>query len=209
MKKSFPLRISVFFSLFLFLILRLCALLLLFLLLELARAALDDSVGLQHRLDRAEEALAVKSEAHLLDVLAVELRLERNFKLVSAVDLCPTGQSRLYVIRAVLVALLDQIELIPEGRAGTDDAHTAAEYIEELGELVKAGLAQKSAHLGDPTLRIIQLVRGRVVRGVGAHRAELEDVEMLFVNSDSLLLEEYGALAVDLDRNGDNEHRQG
>ena len=156
-----------------------------------------------------ENYLQIKRYRTFFYVLNVKNNLFLGAEVVSAVDLCPAGKSGLYVVRTVLVALLDQIVLIPKSRTRTDNAHTSAEDIEELGKLVKAGLAQKSAHLGDPALRVVQLVCRRVVRSVGAHCAELEDVEVLFVNSHALLLKKYRSLAVALDRDSDNDHRQG
>lgn len=87
--------------------------------MQLPGAALYHTVSAQCGNGRSEEAAAIKAEAHTLHILAVQTRLVGNLQLIPAADLRPAGQARLYIVGTVLVALSQQVLLIPEGRART------------------------------------------------------------------------------------------
>lgn len=93
---------------------------------------------------------------------------------------------------AHLVARLDQVVLVVQCRARADDAHLPCQYVVDLRQLVQARLAQEGTAPGNVAVRIFQKVRGNVVRGVAAHRAELQDVKVRFALADAALLEKTG-----------------
>ncbi len=168
-------------------------------LVDFAGAAFYHAVALEHTDKRAKETLAIKQEALALYVFAVEGCLHGDFEFISAVNLRPTGQAHRYIVCAVLVSFFNQVILVPQRRTRTDDAHGPFENVEHLREFIEARLAEESAHLGNPLLGVAQFVRRSVLGRVGAHGAELVDVKMLLVEPYAFLLEEHGALAVELD----------
>jgi hypothetical protein len=90
------------------------------------------------------------------------------------------------------------------GDAGTrsDEAHVAAEDIEELGKLVEFPPAQQAADAGEAL--VADGGDAGVPRGGGfEHGAEFEDGEGLSVAPDALLQEEDGAAAGSADGDGD------
>ena len=111
-------------------------------------------------------------------------------------------------------------DLTGQCRARADDAHFALQHIEELGQLVDAGLAQELAHPGDAGVvlhlehRAVLLIALHQVLElllcVRAHGAELVHLEQLAVASYPLLGENgAGTGAVDPDgRIGDQQQRR-
>ena len=87
----------------------------LFLFVQFAGAAFDDAFAHEDGEDRPEEAAAVEEEAQILDVFAVELRLDGDLQFVATVDLRPAGEAGADVVGAVFVSLLDEIRLVPQG----------------------------------------------------------------------------------------------
>lgn len=177
-------------------------------LVDFAGAAFYHAVALEHANERTKETLAVEKEALALYVFAVEGRLHGDFEFVATVDLRPTGQAHRHVVGTILVAFFNQVVLVPQRRTRANDAHGPFENVEHLRKFIEAGLAQEPAHLGNPLLGVAQFVRRGVLGGVGAHGAELVDVKVLFVQAHAFLLEEHGALAVELDGDGNGEHRE-
>ena len=108
----------------------------------------------------------------------------------------------------VFVPLHDQVVLIPESGARTHEAHFAGEDIEQLRQFVNAGFPDKAPDLGDVRLGVAELMRRSVRIRVYVHGTELQNLEDLFVLADPVLLEEHGALAVDLDGDRDDQHRE-
>ena len=168
-------------------------------LVDFAGATFDHTVTFQHADERAKETLAIKQEALALYVFAVEGRLHGDFEFVTAVNLRPAGQAHGHIVCTILVAFCNQVVLVPQRRTWADDAHGAAKNVEHLREFIETCLAEESAHLGNPLLGVAQFMRRSVLGRVGAHSAELVDVKMHLVEPNALLLEEYGALAVELD----------
>ena len=101
----------------------------------------------QHASYRSKEAAAVYQKAadaalfKLLHIFAVKGGLDRYLQLVAAIDLRPAGQPRKYVVGSVLVALRNQVILIPEGRPRPDNAHISQQDIDNLRQLVQRGLS--------------------------------------------------------------------
>lgn len=176
-------------------------------LVDFAGAAFYHTIALEHANECAKKALAVEKETLALYVFAVEGRLHGDFQFVAAVDLRPAGKAHGHVVCTVLVAFCNQVVLVPQSRTRADDAHGPLENVEHLREFIEASLAEEPAHLGNPFLGVAQFVRRGVLWRVGAHGAELVDVKMLLVEPNAFLLEEHGALAVELDGDSDYKHR--
>lgn len=175
--------------------------------MDFAGAAFYHTITLEHADKCTKKTLAVEKETLALYVFAVEGGLHGDFQFVATVDLRPTGKAHGHVVCTVLVTFCNQVVLVPQRRTRTDYAHGPFENVEHLREFIEAGLAEDPAHLGNPLLGIAQFVRRGVLGGVGAHGAELVDVKMLLVEPHALLLEEHGALAVELDGDSDYKHR--
>jgi len=171
-------------------------------------AAFDNAVALEHADERSEEALAIEQETLAFYVFAVEGRLHGDFEFVATVNLSPAGEANGNVIRAVLVTFSNQIVLVPQGRTRTDDTHGAAKDVEHLREFIEAGLAEEPAHAGNPFLGVAEFMRRGILGGVGAHGAELVDEKVSLVDADAFLPKEHRPLAVKLDGDRDNEHRE-
>lgn len=73
-------------------------------------------------------------------------------------------------------AEFDQVFLVEQGRAGTDDAHVTFQDAEQLGEFVEAGFAKELANGGEPAVGISQKMGGNS-GGVDAHGAEFGHLE--------------------------------
>ena len=103
-----------------------------------ARTPFDHAV-MPDDLQRGQEnALHVKQKAHFLYVFAVQAGFFGNFQFIPTVDLCPAGKPRTDVVGAVFVALSNQVVLIPQRGAGTNDGHISCkENTKYLWQLVK------------------------------------------------------------------------
>ena len=177
--------------------------LLLGVLLQLARAALDHTFAAQGADGSAEEAAAVEQKAHFFDIFAVQPCLFLDRKRIAAADLRPAGEAGTDVVRAVFVALGKQILLIPERGARADHAHIPLENVPELRNFIQGGLAQELPHAGDVLLGILQKVRRHVVRRAHLHGAEFHEEKIGFSLSDALLSEKGRAGVVELDCQND------
>ena len=94
------------------------------------------------------------------------------------------------------------------GRGPTSDS-SPREHVEELRQLVEAGLADEAADAGDARIALGHEL-GRIGVGlVDVHRAELEDLDQLVVEAVALLAEQHRALAVELDRQRHQRHHRG
>jgi hypothetical protein len=102
-----------------------------------------------------------------------------------------------------------------------DEAHLAAQDVDQLRQLVDRGPAQKAADARDPRVladlehdAVVGLVElgelGLARLRVGEHRTELEDRELVAVAAHASLTEEHRAARVELDRDrdGDQQRRQ-
>ena len=136
--------------------------------------------------ERGEDYLHVAPEGDVLDVLEVVIDLGFPGDGVAAVDLGQAAQALAY---AVTLALFggheDHVahELWPRA----DYGHVSPQYVEEFGELVEAGAAQKTS------VAVETLFVGEQVPGVVAlvcHGTELDEPEYLFVFAGSRLREE-------------------
>ena len=104
-------------------------------------------------------------------------------------------------------------------RARSDQAHVALQYVEELRELVNAGLANDTAqgrHSRIPLdfeedsllLHLLKLFQFGELALIGNHRAELQAGEVFLVQSPALLGEHNRSLRSEFDRQRyENKHR--
>src|SRR3954453_13852387 len=106
---------------------------------------------LEHRSDGHDEYLEIEPQGPVLDVEVVELDPVRQRRLpAQPVHLGPAGDPRLHAV-AVLVAVDAALEQLHElGPLGTraDDAHLAAQDVEELRQLVDRGASHQLADRG-------------------------------------------------------------
>ena len=177
----------------------------LFLFVQFAGSAFDNASLHQDREKRPEETTAVEEETQILDIFAVEFRLDRNFQFVATVDLSPAGEAGTDVIGAVFVTLFNQIRLVPQGGSRSDDAHLPNEYVENLRQFVEACLPEEGADLRDVLLWILQKMRRDVMGRIDFHRAVFQDREELLVLPDALLAEEDWAWIADDDAQADDD----
>lgn len=151
----------------------------------------------------------------MLDVEEVVMKLLEHvveFDHMPLVDLRPARNPR---TDDVAIAVERQGRLVPFGkrdcfRPGPDPAHFAAQDVDDLRQLVDAGLAEERAeprdalvalrgHAGDP--RLVAFRRLRHMR----HGPELEDPEPLATKADALLSKQRRPRAVEADGDGDDE----
>src|SRR4051812_32402122 len=154
----------------------------------------------QQRDRRLQQDVDVEQHRPVLDVIQVELDALLDLLFIvdfaaPAVDLRPAGDARLYAVaREVPVdGFVEQAALqlaLHRMGAGTDQRQIALEHhVEQLRQLVKAGLADEAADAGDA--RIVpghDLGRKRIGLVV-IHRAEFEHVDAFVVEAETLLPE--------------------
>ena len=133
-----------------------------------------------------------------------------------AVDLRPAGDAGLDPVAGEIA--VDDVVIEPVGglglervRARADQREVALEDdVEELRQLVEAGLADEAADAGDARIALGDQLGGVDVGLVDIHRAELVDLDQLVVEAVALLLEEHRPLAVELDgQRRERHHRRG
>src|SRR5690606_8727133 len=153
-------------------------------------AAMDGTAGAtsaraapeQHHFDRLQQDHEVEHQAVVLDVEQVELQLfpgvvDRG--AVGIAQLGPAGQSRLHRVAHVVVADL-AVELVDELRplrARADEAHVTGQHVEQLRQLVQPGHADEAANARGAIVVAAGPARHAVLLRVGAHAAELHQVE--------------------------------
>src|SRR5438477_5420121 len=110
----------------------------------LARAASG-----HHDRKSPQDEIEIVADAPVIDVPHVQVHpfLERD--LVPSGNLPDTSQSGANRKPAPLPPLVLR-DFLRDGRAGADDAHVAAEHVDELRQLVDAVLAHKPAERRDP-----------------------------------------------------------
>ena len=154
-------------------------------------------ISLEHLHDGLEDDVDVQPEAPVLDV--PDVAADAAFHLLDcaglaavAGDLAPAGDAGLDVVADhVLVYEVGVFFGVPyHVGTGTYDAHLPEQHVDELRELVYAGVAQYLAPPGDTGVAPSGL-QG-VGLGVDLHAAELDAGELLAVEAGALLQEEHG-----------------
>src|SRR5438445_10924450 len=156
-----------------------------------------------------QENLQVEAETPPLDVVEITLDpLLDRCVAPPAVERGPARDPRLHLV-AEHVAGHAAPELLHEARAlgaRSDEAHLAAQHVEELGQLVEARASQEDAER-----RAAWVVRARpygpgLRLGVHAPRPELQHPETPPVYTHALLVVQNGPRRRELEPDGDRQH---
>ena len=166
------------------------------------------------------ENVEVKHDRPVFDVekIVLDAPLELLVRVglaAPAVDLRPAGDAGLHAVAGEIA--VDDLLVEPVGglglqgvRARADEREVAFERdVDELRQLVEAGLADEAADAGDA--RVVarrELARRCDPSWFDVHRAELEDLDQLVVEAVALLAEEHRAGAVEPDGERDREHHR-
>lgn len=177
--------------------------------------ALDDAVTSEDDADRSPKALAIHSEtvsaSQSSGVFAIVSCLFGDRKYITAVDLCPAGDSGLYVVCTVLFAFLPKVCLIPERRSGAHARKLANKNLKYLRQFVDTRFASESPDTSYVLIRISKQMRRHVMRSRHLHAAELPDHKICRLSvlalAKSLLLEKHRTWVVDLDSDSYYQHR--
>src|SRR5579883_1663715 len=149
----------------------------------------------------------------MLDVIEVMLHSLLNLLdglgLASpAVHLRPARDPRLHAMPGVVVP--DRVLVEQTARLGGErmrpwahDGHLATQDIDELRQLVEAGLAQEGTDPRHARIVPARELLGIIVPRMMIHGAELEDLDELVIEPITLLLEEDRPAAAQLDESGD------
>src|SRR3954451_18837644 len=175
----------------------------------------------QQRDRRLQQNHEIEQHRPVLNVIEVELDAFLDLLFVvdlaaPAVDLGPAGDAGLhpvpgeiavdgFVEQAALQLALHRMWTRPDQREIAGEHH-----VEELRQLVEAGLADEAADAGDARVVLGHDLRGRRISLIMVHRAELVDIDALVVEAEALLAEQHGAGAVELHgQRHQSHHRQG
>ena len=88
-------------------------------------------------------------------------------------------------------------------RAGADDAHVAHQYVKELREFVKAGLAHEAADRGDAV--IIHTGLPNITGVIRSHTSELVTGKRFVISAGTDLFKENRTAALKFNKDG--QHR--
>src|SRR5690606_30327611 len=104
-------------------------------------------------------------------------------------QLRPAGQAGTNAVAQAVVAhsLLELVHELGALGAWADDAHLAAQHVPELRQLVEAQFADDPSDPGDAVVVRRGPARPPVLLGVGAHAAELDQLEGAAVFADAFL----------------------
>ena len=145
-----------------------------------------------------------REDRAVLDVVEVVAQLPGGAEVrarVAAAQLGPAGDARPQqmapgVVRVLALQLGDHLG--PLGPRA-DQRHVAADHVPQLRQLVDVGPAQEPADLGHPVVGGLGPADDAVGLGVGAHRAQLHDLELLAVLAEAALAVEHRAAVLELD----------
>ena len=130
----------------------------------------------------------VQPQRAALDVLHVQAQPGAPAHGVAAGDLGQPGDARTYVEPAAFVRGVPEV-VLPQQRPRADDAHVAAQDVDQLRDLVQAQRAQQPAQPGEPPVVGKQVAEA--VAAVG-HRTELQHRERPAEHPGALLTEQHG-----------------
>ena len=142
----------------------------------------------------------------LRDVPDIELHAPRVGRVAAAADLPQPGQARLRCVVVFDVAAIAR-DLGAHDRTRPDQAHLAAQHVEQLRQLVEARAAQEAPDPGDPRIVASASASPPIRRrqrdpsastcrstrvGVDHHDAELDAVEHAAAGADATMAIERG-----------------
>ena len=93
-------------------------------------------------------------------------------------------------------------------RTGADDAHVAAQHVEQLRQLVDARGAHDAPNAGDARIAARRRAMTGQITQIRMHAAEFEDVEQAIAAAHARLTEEDRPPAVELDRDRDRQKQR-
>ena len=158
----------------------------------------------------AQRMLQIRLQITTLTVLDL-------FQGLGHVDIEGGQQSRLGLDSQLLQIFRIKVEILLAQRTHTHQLHLALKDIDKHGQLVEPGLAQKTSPLRDAIvitelathIQIIVFVDvGLQILGIGIHRPELVDVELLTVLAHTLLLEQHRTPHLNANEDGHNKHHE-
>ncbi len=138
----------------------------------------------------------------MLDVPDVHIKAVLPVEGIATINLGPASQSRPNLMAFGLTGIVER-EIFGEERSGTHEAHLASQDVVEFGEFVEAGGAQKFSETSEA-----HAVRAKFTGVVSLirHRSEFDDLERLFVEANSRLLEENRCSKEQANRNRQSEN---
>src|SRR5882672_9765408 len=124
----------------------------------------------------------VQEQRVILDVVKIELELLHGVvdrRSVGVADLGPTRYARFHRVPARVEGDLPAELAHERGALGAraDEAHIAAQYIDELGQLIDAGHSQKPSHPCHTVVVFLGPSRHTVLLSLNVHAAELQNLE--------------------------------
>src|SRR5512134_282477 len=110
--------------------------------------ALARALAPEHDLDRLDENREIEQQAPVLDVVQVVLKLLERIlfgRAVRVAELCPPGDAGLHAVALAVVRdrVLEVVHELRSLRTWADEAHVAAEHVQQLWQLVEPRLAEK------------------------------------------------------------------
>mgnify|MGYP006955619280 CR=1 FL=1 len=149
--------------------------------------------------ERLKNDFPVYQEASFLDVFHIQIHPLLKGEIVAVWGDLPVAAQAGGHIQTLPFIVAVLFHLTGKCRAGANDAHITLQDIPQLGQLVDAGLADKLAHTGNAGVvldlehRAIHLVLVQQIVQfclcIGAHGAELIELEGLAVAANALLAE--------------------
>src|SRR3569623_1357338 len=175
------------------------------------RRAQSSRVPPRGRMDDGEnDDPDVEEERPVVDVVDVVYdatfdRGARRGLAAEAMDLRPACNPRLDALAMGIDGeLLAQLLVVRDGVwAGADEAHLAAQHVDELRPLVDRGGADEAADAGHARVVLLRLRHGKTALGHSLG-AELPDHEGLAVEAAARLLEDHRAARLEHDQQRDD-----
>ena len=134
---------------------------------------LVDTFAVEDFDEGAPEDFHIQGKAHVVDIPHIEFKFFFPAEAVSAIHLCPSGDAGAHFVAAGLLGGVER-QVFYKQWARTDKTHVAFDDVDELGEFVQAGGADKFANGRDAVL-IGQKLPGSIA--FISHSFELDEVE--------------------------------
>lgn len=167
-------------------------------------AFFGDSVALEHLAERGEDDPDVAPKGDFADIFEVVADFRFPGDGVAAVDLCQPAEALAHGV-ALALFVRHEDHVAHELRPRPDDGHVALEDVEEFGELVEAGGAEKLA-VGVQALVVGEQVAARVL--LVGHGAELDEPKDFLVQPGARLRKEGVALHLDCAKEGERDQQR-
>jgi UDP-galactopyranose mutase len=144
---------------------------------------------------RQRKNLEIEHHTEMEDVFEVVHRHKADMGRVPAIPDLPQTSDSGPNAAAYRREGCERREHVRHQRAGSDQRHSAAQHVDQLGQFIETGASQPAPRRRDPRI-VIRLDEGAVVRRnlrcAPTHGAELEQREDFSVEADASLTEEHG-----------------